>query len=160
MPKRLFDQPLTNAEKQARHRAKKKAEGLTRREVWTAPDQPPSLTKKPAPRGKRPAAAAIDALQAELAAAKKAQQETEAKYQALLRHDVHENDTGKIEAALAFAAVFTDTDKNKVAALFKTLKIPLFLVQNRTCANNLQEEPPGRIKARKLNALKKAGAFS
>jgi hypothetical protein len=45
--------PLTNAEKQARYRERKKAEGLKRRDAWTGEDQrqaepPPSAVQEPA----------------------------------------------------------------------------------------------------------------
>jgi hypothetical protein len=38
MPKRIGDHPLSNAERQARFKAKKKAEGLNRNYAWTSPE--------------------------------------------------------------------------------------------------------------------------
>lgn len=110
--------PLTNAEKQARYRARRKAEGLKRREAWTgepdsqaAPEEPP---------------AGVEALRAELAAAKKAQAEAEKKYQSLLRWTQGGEREGKRIAAFTFAAAFVNSDAEKVAALLKTLDIPLY----------------------------------
>jgi hypothetical protein len=124
---------------------------LKRREAWTgepdsqaAPEEPP---------------AGVEALRAELAAAKKAQAEAEKKYQSLLRWTQGGEREGKRIAAFTFAAAFVNSDAEKVAALLKTLDIPLYEAAAWVVPDNRPDIPPGHLKRGQFNRLKKSGAF-
>jgi len=135
---RISDHPLTNAEKQARYRARKKAEGLTRRDDWAVPE---GRRARPGAEGPGPGDPPYEELRRALDSARR---ELESTYE---RWGIWA-ENARIETALKDAAVLIGTEAER--------RIPPMLQQWKI--REFQAE--GIIEKRVIRRLKKLKAFS